>query len=1646
MVNRGVFLFFLFLLIPFLSQSQVPNSWIDFSQSYYKIPVWKDGIYKLTYSDLQTAGFPVSSVDPRRIQIFHRGVEQAIFVQGQADAVLNTSDYLEFFGQRNDGTRDANLYKPSSLQPHPYYNIYTDTSAYFLTWNFITQGKRMTTFSEVNVSSIPKETFHNQEKLNVFANQYSGGYTQSDVLQYTQFDKGEGWTGVALKQGQSIDYVLDLLNNTEQSVGLPQLEVLLVGRDNIPHSSEIYVGPNIGSLRLVNTQNFSGFETLNVSTALNWSDVGADGKMVVRVGAVGSGTNRFQLSVSYIKVKFPQSFNVSAATEKTFHLEINAFNKSYLELDNASAGLRIWDVTDSNNLVMIGTQTSGSILSAVVAGTQTSRTLYGSNSTITPLIKAVSFRQIDPVNHNYLIITHRSLLKPAASYVDVVRAYAAYRASPGGGNYDTLVVTVDQLYNQFNYGETSSLAIYEFVKFMVNGGTPRYLFLIGKGRDVYSHRSVELSSSELKDLVPAAGVPSSDIAFSAGLKGTVYEPAIPTGRLSATKPEQVAAYLNKVKETEIIFNNPGEDVWRKEGLHLSGGIQPFELTYFKDIVNNFKVVAEDFYWGGKITTLSKREPKPVELINVSDEINKGVNIITFFGHSSPNTIDIDIGYVTDPTLGYNNPGKYPVFLINGCNAGNSFSNGISFGEDWMMASNKGARNFIAHSSFGLVNTLQLYSDYFYRIGFGDSTFITKGIGDVQMEVAKRYMSVYPATISNITQVQQMVLLGDPALKLFGSSKPDYETNDNSIYLETLDGNPITALSDSFAIKVIVKNFGAARETPLKIKLTRKFNDGTSTDYNSVFSSPFFQDTLTFILLKGQKDGSGSNEFSMLLDPDNEIREISKNNNSGKLVIAIPSNGTKNLYPFPYSIVSNSTVGFLFQDTDLLSAKRIFQIEIDTVSSFNSAYVKKLKVSGKVLAKLAQTLLLRDSMVYYWRTKFDQAEIGESKDWVTTSFTFIKDSPEGWTQSKGGQLMENKLTDLTNDTKNGLAFPELSSDVFVRTFGSNNPAPYTSVSVKINNAEYNLGTQGQPCRNNTINFVAFNKTSTVPYAGIPFNFQDPRTCGREPQLINSFTLSEIETGNGDDLLAYVDNIGVSDSVLIFSIGDPGYLLWSANVQNKLGEFGLKPSDITSLQQGEPLIVFGRKGASPGTAKIFTTSTTPKNEQEIQVSKKIIGRAASGKMNSVIIGPAQSWKQLVTRVSKVEPSDNYSFSVFGIKADGKDSLVQENILGDFDLSALDAVNYPYARVQLITDDQVNLSPVQLNNWLVFYEPAAEGILLPYNAPKVKTVQEGAPWSDQFKFVNISTKNFPSSLTVDVEIFNKSKLTKETQKFFINAPAKNDSTIFTVTVNTKSKTGLNDLNVFVNRKIIPEQYYDNNGLALKDYIEIKPDATRPFLDVSIDGRYVHNLDYVSPTPVIIARLKDENPFLYKTDTMNVNVFLRSPCGAKECDFVRISFSSTEVKWFPATATSDFIVEYKPQALADGEYTLVIEAADATGNESGEVPYRITFLVKNETTFIFKSTFPNPSSDYFFFQFQLTGNTLPDYFSLQIFTLEGRLIQQFTHDDLIDFNLGFNELIWQARDISGNLMPNGMYIYRMNISANDKEVNQQGKLVLNR
>src|SRR6185369_12864736 len=97
----------------------------------------------------------------------------------------------------------------------------------------------------------------------------------------------------------------------------------------------------------------------------------------------------------------------------------------------------------------------------------------------------------------------------------------------------------------------------------------------------------------------------------------------------------------------------------------------------------------------------------------------------------------DIGNVTDPVLGYNNKGKYPMMLMNGCNVGSFFIQYTLFGEDWVLAKDKGATGFIGHRAYGSTTTLKKYTETFYAVAYQDTSYFNRGVGDVQKETARR---------------------------------------------------------------------------------------------------------------------------------------------------------------------------------------------------------------------------------------------------------------------------------------------------------------------------------------------------------------------------------------------------------------------------------------------------------------------------------------------------------------------------------------------------------------------------------------------------------------------------------------------------------------------------------------------------------------------------------------------------------------------------------------------------------------------------------------------------------------------------------------------------------------------------------------------
>ncbi|MCG8309660.1 MAG: C25 family cysteine peptidase [Cytophagales bacterium] len=1655
MKKRIAILVLLSMSMPVRSIAQeYGNEWINFSQRYYKLYTAQDGIYRITYNELVTVGVPISTIDPRNIQIFHRGKEQAIFVKDQNDARFDPEDYIDFYGKKNDGTLDEELYVSPEAQPHKYYNFYSDTTAYFLTWSLSERGKRISDFNESNILNLPAEPYHLNEQLILQTNVYATGLRYpvgGDVADtyLSAFDYGEGWTGTFFPKGQYRDVLFTGLTGVVTSGPRPILEVLVTGGNNRSHEISVAVGPDQGSLRDIGNISFNYLYDTLVTDTLEWSDFAGD-ELVCRVSILDRGVAD-RVAISYAKLKFADNWDQEFLEQKNYYLPGTNSNRSYIKIINVPLGVKLFDLTNENDIVEIGYNRSGNDIDAVVPnGTDGRKLMLVSGRIQVPKIEPIDMRNFSGSKANYLIITNKVLRKPSLNYPDVPRAYAAYRASAIGGNFDTLLVNVDQLYNIFSYGEYTSLAVYRFCDYMASSGNPSHLFIIGKGVSGFYMKESATGDLRLskRDLVPTAGYPGSDVLYTVGLNGSTHEAGFPVGRLSAETPNEVEAYFEKVKEME---RTPHDALWRKELVHLSGGRTSFEQNLFRRYVDGFKSIAENEMLGGDVTTVSKKTNGATELINIAEEVNSGKMLITFFGHSGATGTDIDIGNVSEIGFGYVNKGKYPMLLINGCNAGDMFRNNLlkGFGEDWILTPDKGSVGFMAHTNNGITSYLRRYTNIFYEVAFTDSMYLNKGIGEIQKGIGKKYLEdLGPAPNEiDISQIQQMALHGDPAVALFGVKKPDFDIISDHVFVESEDGSPVNAFTEIFNLGLIVRNFGSTVNDSLKVSVTRRLSNGVEINFDTIsFNAVFHKDTIYFPIKSEGIDGFGLNQFTISIDPSAEIDELNETNNQTVFEFFMPLGGTYNIVPYNYAITNQKDVRLIAQSLDVLMEGRTYRFELDTTKRFNSPVRQQTVIQGNSLAKwtvnLFSALPETDTLVFYWRTKFANPRPDELDMWNTSSFTYVKDGHPGWAMTHFQQIEENTLHNLiVNQAAQLLEFEKFETSVRVRTFGKfHEEFDHEHVELLINNQGYIFPTR--LCTTNSMNFVAFDESNTIPYLvlGQP-SVLDRRNCGRSPSVINNMLNTEIELNLMIE--QYINAMEEGDFVVLFSIGNVTFSNWPSTTLAKLEEIGVNTSAIENLQDGEPLIILGKKGINPGAATIVTadySNPTPATQQEILLEEIIIGQSATGTLTSPRIGPASSWISFHQRNSQLEPSsDQYSFDIYGIDDLNKANLLYQNVQSsETDLQGLSATQYPFLKIRMHTADEIDLTPTQLRNWFVIYDGVPEGILS-FKSGQTKTgieINEGNVHSASYIFENISDLDFGDSIAVEYNLFNRTTRNSFIDTILVKPLKSGELVEFTINVETLGKSGTNDLKTFANPYILKEQNFNNNFINLPEHLSIISDNINPILEVTVDGEFIMDGDIVSPSPMINLRMKDENGILFKQDTLGINLYLNEKC--ESCSPTRISFSSPELVWTPATEENDFTVEYQPQNLKDGIYTLKAEASDASGNLSGSEPYAVNFEVVNESQITNFFPYPNPFSTRTQFVFTLTGSEVPEEIIIQIMTVNGTVVREITQDEIGPIKIGHNktEYAWDGRDEYGDQLANGVYLYKVKIYTNGKEM----------
>ena len=356
--------------------------------------------------------------------------------------------------------------------------------------------------------------------------------------------------------------------------------------------------------------------------------------------------------------------------------------------------------------------------------------------------------------------------------------------------------------------------------------------------------------------------------FSAGLNGfPANMPALPTGRVNAGTPQEVLNYLNKVKEYEAL--NDGA-VWRKRLLHLSGGRSSEELPLFRRFVEAYKQTAEQQILGARVQLLSKQTDEPTEALNAQTPVNEGVGLLTFFGHSSLSTSDLDIGLVSNEVLGYRNKGKYPFLLINGCAMGNFFFGLPTLATDWIVTPDRGAIAALAHSHLGYIASLHNYATAFYSV-ITDSTQISKSVGEWQQETIRRALLVWSGPI-DLANAQQMVLQGDPAIRIFPFTKPDYSLSSEQFWVKP------ASQSDSIRLGLVVSNTGLFRNDPLTVRIQRWYGSNQYSVNNKIMAqATAYQDTLWVTLPKGVI-ASEKQTLIATVNPEHSITESNYTNN------------------------------------------------------------------------------------------------------------------------------------------------------------------------------------------------------------------------------------------------------------------------------------------------------------------------------------------------------------------------------------------------------------------------------------------------------------------------------------------------------------------------------------------------------------------------------------------------------------------------------------------------------------------------------------------------------------------------------------------------------------------------------------------------
>ncbi len=1658
-----------------VTAQQLNNSWIDYSKTYYKFFVAKDVITRIPTSVLSSSG--LGSVNADHFQLWRNGQQVRLFTS-VSNAPLGASDFIEFWGQMNDGRPDRELFRVADFQLNDKFSLETDTAAYFLTVN--TAGGNLRYNNAVNAapSAATPDAFFMRTIDEQFKTTLNRGYANrvGEYVYSSSYDQGEGWTGPnIIPAGVFQHRFLGLNVFTAGPANSFTLKVNAAGNAENARNIRINVNGPTGTEVFNQPMPFFTYKkatipNLPLSLFTNTSNI-----IIAATNVSSVSTDR--MVVASLSITYPSTFNFN--NEKSFYFELGASpSGNNLNINNFNTGAVapvLYDMT--NGLRYIGeiVSTAGRVKFVLPASALPVRRFVLMNAQAAEINNISSVTSRNFINYgnaanqaDYLVISNKDLYNDGNGNNNVEQ-YRAYRASTNGGNFNSKIFEISELTDQFAFGiKTHPAAIRDFVRYADRNFTvkPKYVMIIGRGVDYYEAMLNRTNAvMPVLNKVPTFGWPASDILLVSE-PGTTM-PIVPIGRLGAINGGEITGYLQKVIEYETAqrISSPyvADKAWMKKYMHVIGGKDVSENETFKTYMDGYKRIAEDTLLGASVETFSKTSTGSVQQANsqrIEQLFTEGLGFIGYFGHSSANTFEFNL---SNPEL-YNNGGKYPFFNVSGCSAGNFFNfdpsragGVLSLSEKYILAPQRGSIGFLADTHFGIPPFLNFYNTNFY-FNFSKNMY-GNSVGNQVKEVSASLGASNP-NLDYYTRIhlEQIALHGDPAIKIYYSEKPDFVIEDPMVLVSP---NIISVADANFSLKVKMQNIGKAVGDSIFVTVKWKLpNDSIKVLFNKQIAAIRSIDSLLFTVPINPLTDKGLNQLIIELDKTNKVDELFETNNTVTKEFYIFEDELRPTYPYNFSILNSSSITYVANTANPLGENRQYQFEIDTTELFNSSFKRTIANNGigGIVQFSPSNMSYTDSTVYYWRVAMTPTGINPII-WNSSSFIYLPNSTPGFNQSHFYQHKKSIYNNINLTSDRKLVYPQLARNITIRT-GLHPFVNFTRINVNLDFDQQEL----YGCRFNSIQFYIFDTVTLKPWKNTNISPTQAQ-YGSWPVCQNSATPTEpgryffefpYDNSNGipyrKRAMDFIDAIPTGMYVAITNLGNKNSNTtfinqWMADTSlygsgnslyHKLKSIGF--TSIDSFRRSLPFLYFYKKGSAAFTPiQQIGPSDTNQIEQIITLNSLI----PEGTIESPTFGPATSWNELHWRGSSNDPTntDTTSIQVWGVRNDGSSALMATVAPSrDTTLSFINPVTYPYLRLKMFNKDDRNLTPQQLTYWRINASLAPEGAVAPniLYSMSADTVDQGGKIDFKLAFKNISQTAFDSLIKVKLIITDRYNVPHPIDVPQRKALVAGDTLTVSYLIETKDYPGSNTLFIEFNPdNHQPEQLHYNNILYKEFYV--REDNYNPLLDVTFDGVHILNKDIVASKPNVLIKLKDESRFLELKDTSLMKVQVRFPNQTiREYNF------GDSMIFIPANLSSNgentASIEMKPFFPEDGEYELIVSGRDVNGNKAGALDYKVSFSVINKPMISNLLNYPNPFTTSTAFVFTVTGSEVPQNIRIQILTITGKVVREITKDELGPIHIGRNitEFKWDGTDMYGQKLANGVYIYRVLTNLNGKSLDK--------